>query len=124
MQSEKPALDVKNLVKSYGGRRVVDGLSFFVKQGEVVGLLGPNGAGKTTAFYMTVGLIRPEAGAVTFCGTDVTAMPMHSRARLGMGYLPQEASVFRSLTVEENFYAYWNAKRLVNRINRHALLNY
>lgn len=96
------ALDVKGLVKSYGGRRVVDDLSFQVLPGEVVGLLGPNGAGKTTAFYMTVGLIRPEGGSVAFNGSDVTLLPMHARARLGMGYLPQEPSVFRSLTVEQN----------------------
>ena len=95
-------LDVQNLVKSYGGRRVVDGLSFHVQKGEIVGLLGPNGAGKTTAFYMTVGLIRPDEGKVFFNGVDVTKSPMHKRARLGMGYLAQEPSVFRHLTVEEN----------------------
>jgi lipopolysaccharide export system ATP-binding protein len=95
-------LEVKDLVKSYGGRRVVNELSFQVKQGEIVGLLGPNGAGKTTAFYMTVGLIRPESGRVIFKGNDVTRSPMHQRARMGMGYLAQEPSVFRSLTVEQN----------------------
>jgi len=95
-------LEVKDLVKSYGGRRVVDGLSFFVNKGEVVGLLGPNGAGKTTAFYMTIGLIRPDLGTVYFEGVDVTKMPIHKRARMGMGYLAQEPSVFRNLTVEQN----------------------
>ena len=95
-------LDVRQLEKSYSGRRVVDGLSFFVEQGEIVGLLGPNGAGKTTAFYMTVGLIRPDSGKVLFQDTDVTHLPMHQRARMGMGYLAQEPSVFRNLTVEEN----------------------
>ena len=95
-------LEVQNLVKTYGGRRVVNGLSFKVHQGEIVGLLGPNGAGKTTAFYMTVGLIRPEEGKVIFRGEDVTLVPMHERARRGMGYLAQEPSVFRSLTVEQN----------------------
>lgn len=95
-------LEVKQLVKSYGGRRVVNGLSFYVAKGEIVGLLGPNGAGKTTAFYMTVGLIRPDDGQVLFNGMDVTAMPIHKRARMGMGYLAQEPSVFRQLTVEEN----------------------
>lgn len=95
-------LKVKNLVKSYGGTRVVNGLSFEVNQGEIVGLLGPNGAGKTTAFYMTVGLIKPDEGEVVFQGTDVTHLPMHKRARMGMGYLAQEPSVFRNLTVEEN----------------------
>lgn len=95
-------LEVKDLVKSYSGRRVVDGLSFFVKKGEVVGLLGPNGAGKTTAFYMTIGLIKPDQGSVFFEGVDVTNIPIHKRARMGMGYLAQEPSVFRNLTVEEN----------------------
>jgi lipopolysaccharide export system ATP-binding protein len=96
------SLNVKNLVKSYGGRRVVNGLSFNVAKGEIVGLLGPNGAGKTTAFYMTVGLIRPDSGCGEFDETDVTNFPMHKRARMGMGYLAQEPSVFRQLTVEEN----------------------
>lgn len=96
------ALIVKDLVKFYGGRPVVNGLSFDVKQGEIVGLLGPNGAGKTTAFYMTVGLIRPDSGHVFFNDTDVTYAPIHQRARMGMGYLAQEPSVFRDLTVEQN----------------------
>lgn len=95
-------LEVSDLVKTYGGRQVVDGLSFKVNRGEIVGLLGPNGAGKTTAFYMTVGLIRPDRGKVAFNGIDVTTAPMHKRARMGMGYLAQEPSVFRNLTVEEN----------------------
>ena len=104
MQTENNAncLEVRDLVKSYGGRKVVNGLSFQVKQGEIVGLLGPNGAGKTTAFYMTVGLIRPDEGKVVFQEKDVTNIPMHTRARMGMGYLAQEPSVFRNLTVEEN----------------------
>lgn len=101
-KNNRNCLEVKDLVKSYGGRRVVDGLSFNVAQGEIVGLLGPNGAGKTTAFYMTVGLIRPDAGKVLFNEKDVTPDPMHIRARMGMGYLAQEPSVFRYLTVEEN----------------------
>ena len=95
-------LDVHSLVKNYGGRRVVDGLSLQVRQGEIVGLLGPNGAGKTTAFYMMVGLIRPDGGQVFFNQQEVTRVPMHKRARMGMGYLAQEPSVFRSLTVEQN----------------------
>ncbi len=95
-------LDVRGLEKSYSGQPVVNGLSFQVKEGEIVGLLGPNGAGKTTAFYMTVGLISPDAGKVIFKGTDVSTYPMHQRARMGMGYLAQEPSVFRQLTVEEN----------------------
>ncbi len=102
---KKICLEVVNLVKSYSGRAVVNGLSFKVGQGEIVGLLGPNGAGKTTAFYMTVGLIRPDQGKVIFSEMDVTQLPMHKRARMGMGYLAQEPSVFRNLTVEENILA-------------------
>lgn len=100
--TQELCLDVIGLKKSYGGRPVVDGLSLQVKPGEVVGLLGPNGAGKTTAFYMTIGLIQPDAGQVIFEGNDITKFPMHKRARMGMGYLAQEPSVFRNLTVEEN----------------------
>lgn len=99
---ESACLQVCSIVKSYGGRKVVNGLSLEVKSGEIVGLLGPNGAGKTTAFYITVGLIRPDEGQVIFRGKDVTFQPMHMRARMGMGYLAQEPSVFRNLTVEEN----------------------
>lgn len=98
----KKHLQLVDLVKTYGGRKVVDGLSLDIGQGEIVGLLGPNGAGKTTAFYMTVGLIKPDAGKVIFDDKDVTYFPMHKRARMGMGYLAQEPSIFRSLTVEEN----------------------
>lgn len=95
-------LKAQNLTKSYGGKTVVSGLSFQVREGEVVGLLGPNGSGKTTAFYMTIGLIAPESGNVYFQNRDVTDSPIHQRARLGMGYLAQEPSVFRHMTVEEN----------------------
>ncbi len=98
----KTCLEVKDLEKSYGSRKVVNGLSFEIGQGEIVGLLGPNGAGKTTAFYMTIGLIKPDAGKVIFQDKDVTNDPIHMRARMGMGYLAQEPSVFRYLTVEEN----------------------
>ncbi|MES2344337.1 MAG: LPS export ABC transporter ATP-binding protein [Chlamydiota bacterium] len=98
----KPILDVRNLAKSYSGKDVVSGLSFHVKEGEVVGLLGPNGAGKTTAFYMTIGLISPDGGEIFFKEKNVTKFPIHKRARMGMGYLAQEPSIFRSLTVEEN----------------------
>jgi len=101
-QQHDICLEVQELQKSYSGRHVVNGLSFQVKQGEIVGLLGPNGAGKTTAFYMTVGLIRPDAGKVLFNERDVTQSAMHIRARMGMGYLAQEPSVFRYMTVEEN----------------------
>lgn len=95
-------LDVQHLVKAYSGRQVVNDLSFHVNQGEIVGLLGPNGAGKTTAFYMTIGLIRPDKGKVFFNEQEVTHAPIHERARMGMGYLAQEPSVFRTLTVEQN----------------------
>jgi len=98
----KSCLTVRDLVKKYNGKHVVNGLSFDIKQGEIVGLLGPNGAGKTTAFYMTVGLIKPDSGQVIFHDQDVTKEPMHNRARMGMGYLAQEPSVFRQLTVEQN----------------------
>ncbi|HEV8185848.1 MAG TPA: LPS export ABC transporter ATP-binding protein [Chthoniobacterales bacterium] len=98
-------LETEQLVKIYGGRAVVNGININVRAGEIVGLLGPNGAGKTTSFYMIVGLVRPNSGQVRFSGTDVTTFPMHKRARLGMGYLPQEESIFRRLTVEENIMA-------------------
>ena len=98
-------LEVRGLVKVYGRRRVVDGVDFHVDAGEVVGLLGPNGAGKTTSFRMTTGQITPYAGTVRFNGEDVTRLPMYQRARLGMGYLPQEHSIFRKLTVEQNILA-------------------
>ncbi|EMI70277.1 LPS export ABC transporter ATP-binding protein [Leptospira noguchii str. 1993005606] len=94
-----------NLIKVYNKRKVVDGASFNIKKGEVVGLLGPNGAGKTTSFYMSVGFVRPDSGKVFIDGQDVTDSPMHIRARLGVGYLAQEASIFRKLTVAENLEA-------------------
>ncbi len=95
-------LVAKDLVKSYGRRRVVDGVSLEVDHGEIVGLLGPNGAGKTTTFYMVVGLTRSDHGDVTLDGASLTSYPVHERARRGVGYLAQEPSVFRGLTVEEN----------------------
>ncbi len=95
-------LRAEGLTKSYVGRRVVDDVTIEVRAGEVVGLLGPNGAGKTTSFYMIVGLTRPDAGRVLLDGTDLTRLPMYERARRGIGYLPQEASIFRKLTVEQN----------------------
>lgn len=100
-----PLLEVRGLVKIFGKRRVVDGVSFDVNAGEVVGLLGPNGAGKTTSFRMTTGQIAPNDGEVTFNGEDITALPMYRRARLGMGYLSQEQSIFRRLSVEKNLLA-------------------
>jgi lipopolysaccharide export system ATP-binding protein len=98
-------LNTHELTKSYGGRTVVRGVSLDVASGEVVGLLGPNGAGKTTTFYMAVGLTAPDAGRVTLDGQDVTEDPMYVRARKGLGYLPQEPSIFRGLTVEQNILA-------------------
>lgn len=98
-------IETKNLVKNYSGRNVVDGVSFTVEQGTVVGLLGPNGAGKTTTFYMIVGLEKPDAGTVTLDGKDISHLPMYERARAGIGYLPQEASIFSILTVEDNLRA-------------------
>ena len=98
-------LTTHELTKSYGGRTVVRGVSIEVGSGEIVGLLGPNGAGKTTTFYMTVGLTAPDAGRVVLDGEDVTGSPMYARARKGIGYLPQEPSIFRGLTVEQNLLA-------------------
>ncbi len=98
-------LETSNLVKIYNKRTVVKDVSFQISQGEVVGLLGANGAGKTTSFYMVVGIIRPNSGRITIDGDDLTSLPMYKRARCGIGYLPQEASVFRKMTVEENLYA-------------------
>jgi lipopolysaccharide export system ATP-binding protein len=92
----------EKLVKSYKGRKVVNEVSFEVKQGEIVGLLGPNGAGKTTSFYMTVGLIKPDAGKIFLADENITDLPMYKRAQQGVGYLPQEPSVFRDLSVEDN----------------------
>lgn len=98
-------LEVNNLTKSYGNRTVVRGVSLSVKRGEIVGLLGPNGAGKTTTFYMVVGIISPDSGQITFDNQDITYTPIHVRAKFGIGYLSQEPSVFRKLTVEENIMA-------------------
>lgn len=98
-------LETENLVKSYRGRCVVNKVSIQIGRGEIVGLLGPNGAGKTTTFYMVVGVIRPEEGNILFRGEDITQLPIYKRARLGIGYLSQEPSIFRKLTVEENIMA-------------------
>lgn len=98
-------LSVHNLAKSYKARRVVEDVSLHVRRGEAVGLLGPNGAGKTTVFYMITGLVKPDRGVISLDGYDVTPLPMYRRARLGIGYLPQEASVFRGLSVEDNIRA-------------------
>lgn len=99
------ALTVENLVKAYRGRKVINGIDLSIQSGEVVGLLGPNGAGKTTTFYMTVGMVKPDGGKVFLDQNDITRMPMYQRARKGVGYLPQEASIFRKLTVRQNVMA-------------------
>mgnify|MGYP001272484220 FL=1 len=98
-------LRAENIVKKYGKRTVVKGVSFNVKQGEIVGLLGPNGAGKTTSFYQVVGLVQPNSGKIFLDDTDITKLPMYKRAQMGIGYLPQEVSVFRKLSVEDNISA-------------------
>ncbi len=104
-QDGETLLTTEKLVKEYRGRRVVNGVSITVGAGEIVGLLGPNGAGKTTSFNMVVGVVKPDEGTVKFLGRDISTMPMHLRARLGIGYLTQEPSVFRKLTVEQNILA-------------------
>jgi len=98
-------LETKGLTKSYDGRQVVRGVDITVKRGEIVGLLGPNGAGKTTTFYMIVGIVSPNSGTIIFDNHQITSLPIHERARFGIGYLSQEASIFRKLTVEENINA-------------------
>jgi len=98
-------LEANDLTKSYRGRRVVDGISLAVEQGEIVGLLGPNGAGKTTSFYLIVGLVSADSGTIGIDSQDITSLPIHRRAKQGLGYLPQEASVFRQLSVKENLMA-------------------
>ena len=117
-------LEVRGLVKLYGRRKVVDGVSFEVDAAEIVGLLGPNGAGKTTSFRSTIGMISPDEGEVWFDGRDVTRMPMYQRARLGMGYLSQEPSIFRQMTVEENVLAVLEMRSLSRsaRVHRAAEL--
>ena len=114
-------LRTEELCKSYRGRRVVNGVSLSLQQGEVVGLLGPNGAGKTTSFHMIVGLISPDAGRVIFNDEDITSDPMYQRARLGISYLPQEPSVFRKLTVEENILAILQTLTLSRRDRQERL---
>ena len=111
----------ENLVKRYGTRTVVNQVSFEVKQGEIVGLLGPNGAGKTTSFYQVVGLIKPDSGTVYLNDQDITALPMYKRAQMGIGYLPQEASVFRKLSVEDNISAVLEMTTLSKQEQRNKL---
>lgn len=115
-------LIAENLSKKFKSREVVKDISFNIDSGEVVGLLGPNGAGKTTAFYMVVGLIAADKGRVSLNDRDVTALPMHQRARLGLGYLPQEASIFRKLTVAKNILAILETRAELQRADRERIL--
>jgi len=114
-------IQTNNLYKSYKGRTVVNNVSVNVKQGEIVGLLGPNGAGKTTSFYMVVGLIKPDEGTVFLNDQDITKLPMYKRAQMGIGYLPQEASVFRKLTVEDNIMAVLEMTNLTKAERLHKM---
>lgn len=114
-------LKTTNICKSYQHRQVVNNVSITINKGEIVGLLGPNGAGKTTSFYMIMGVIRPESGTIHFKRTDVTTMPMYQRARLGMGYLAQEPSIFRKLTVEENIMAVLETLQISRKDREHKL---
>jgi lipopolysaccharide export system ATP-binding protein len=114
-------IHTQNLVKRYRSRTVVNHVSIEVKQGEIVGLLGPNGAGKTTTFYMTVGLIKPDEGKVFINDQDITRLPMYKRARMGIGYLPQEASVFRKLSIEDNISAVLEMTRLSKKARKEKL---
>ena len=114
-------LSSHNLVKKYKKRTVVNNVSIEVKQGECVGLLGPNGAGKTTSFYMTVGLVKPDEGRVMLDGEDITPLPMYKRAQKGLGYLPQEASIFRTLSVEDNIKSVLEMTKL-SKAEQHAKL--
>ena len=115
-------LQVEGISKSYRSRKIVKSLSLTIESGEVVGLLGPNGAGKTTAFYMIVGLIPSDSGRILLGDKDITRLSMHRRARLGLGYLPQEASVFRNLTVDENILAVLETRRGLSRLDRERML--
>ena len=117
---DDPVLDVHGLRKVYNERPVVENVSLQVGRGEIVGLLGPNGAGKTTTFYMIAGLVSPDAGSVRIGNSSVTRFPMHKRARLGLGYLPQEESIFRTLTVEQNLLAVLETRRDLKRQARRA----
>jgi lipopolysaccharide export system ATP-binding protein len=115
-------LEARGLAKRYRRREVVKALSLSIESGDVVGLLGPNGAGKTTAFYMIVGLVRCDRGSIVLNGHDVTRLPVHRRARLGLGYLPQEASIFRGMTVADNILAILETRRDLRRTDRQAVL--
>lgn len=124
MQNEysTAVLSATDIKKSYKGREVVRGVSLDVHAGEAVGLLGPNGAGKTTTFYMIVGLVKPDTGSISLNKKDITKLPMHARARQGVGYLPQEASVFRKLSVKQNIYSILESRRELSRAKRESKL--
>ncbi|MCL1931369.1 MAG: LPS export ABC transporter ATP-binding protein [Treponema sp.] len=121
-EPEQHTLGVTDIVKRFGKKEVVRGVNFFMHNGEVAGLLGPNGAGKTTIFYMIVGFYRPTAGFVSMDGIDITAKPMYRRARQGIAYLPQEASIFRKLTVEQNIMAILESRRDIDKTAKQARL--
>tara|TARA_B110000240_G_scaffold22494_1_gene22860 strand:+ start:112 stop:837 length:726 start_codon:yes stop_codon:yes gene_type:complete len=115
-------LEARNLAKFYGKRPVVKDISLSVKQGEIVGLLGPNGAGKTTCFYMIIGLVSQDGGTISIDQQDITNLPMHGRARKGLGYLPQEPSIFRSLSVKDNILAILETRKTLTRYQRNNIL--
>lgn len=117
-------LSASNLAKSYKGRQVVKNVGLAVEAGQIVGLLGPNGAGKTTSFYMIVGLVNNDKGKITLNGEDLTLLPMHERARRGIGYLPQEASIFRKLTVYQNIMAILETRKDLNAVEREEKLEH
>jgi len=116
-------IEAKGLKKAYGKKVVVKGLDLRMSRGEVVGLLGANGAGKTTTFYMITGLVRPDEGTVSLDGEEITGFPMYQRARMGLGYLPQESSIFKKLTVEENIFILWEVLKNVPKKNFHSRLD-
>ena len=118
-RSSATLLEARGLMKTYAGRTVVNNVEISVREGEIVGLLGPNGAGKTTSFYMIAGLIPADAGVVRFSGNDISDLPMHKRARLGMGYLPQEESIFRHLSVLDNLLAVLETRKDLSRKERY-----
>ena len=115
-------LEARNLAKFYGKRPVVKDISLSVKQGEIVGLLGPNGAGKTTCFYMIIGLVSQDGGTISIDQQDITNLPMHGRARKGLGYLPQEPSIFRTLSVKDNILAILETRKTLTRHQRNNIL--
>lgn len=120
---KKSTLCAKNLAKSYKKKQVVSDVSYSVSTGEIVGLLGPNGAGKTTSFYMMVGLVKADSGQIFIDDTEITGLPMHQRAKLGVGYLPQEESIFRNLSVKDNIMAVLELRRELSKAKRNDVLN-